>query len=62
VVGSGYKYIYYDLTDVIGYMTIGLTIESNFVITFPLWLNVGFFVRIIESFSNIKKIKIEKGD
>jgi hypothetical protein len=23
---------------------------------------LGFFVRIIESFSNIKKIKIEKGD
>jgi len=57
VVGSGYKYINYDLIDVIGYMTIGLTVKSNFVTTFPLGLNVGSFVRIIESFSKtIKKI------
>ncbi len=57
MVGNGYKYINYDLIDVIGYMTIGLTVKSNFVTTFPLRLNVGSFVRIIESFSNtIKKI------
>jgi hypothetical protein len=55
VVGGGYKYIHYDLIDVIGYMMIGLTIKSNFVTTFPLWLNGGSFVRIMESFSNIKK-------
>ncbi len=55
MVASGYKYIHYDLTNVIGYMTIGLIVDSNFVTTFPLWLNVGFFVRIIESFNNIIK-------
>jgi hypothetical protein len=55
VVGSGYKYIHYDLIDVIGYMTISLIIKPNFVTTFPLWLNGGTFVRIIESFNNIEK-------
>ncbi len=34
VVGNGYKYIHYNLTDVVSYMIISPIIESNFVITF----------------------------
>jgi hypothetical protein len=34
VVGSGYKYIHYDLIVVVGYMIISLTIGSSFVTIF----------------------------
>ncbi len=34
VVGSDYKYIHYDIIDFFGYMTISLTIGSNFVTIF----------------------------
>ncbi len=38
---SGFIYIHYDLADPLRYLTITLTIGSNFVFTFSPCLNVG---------------------
>jgi hypothetical protein len=61
VLGSGYKYIYCDLIDCDGYMTMTLTVGPYFVISFSLHLNIRGFVH----FSNFGVTfcnKFEKGD
>jgi hypothetical protein len=47
VVGSGFKYIHYDLIDPFGYLTIMLTVGFAFVTTFSPRLNVGSYIRIV---------------
>jgi hypothetical protein len=44
---SGFKYIYCDLIYPFGYLTITLTIGSNFVSTFSSRLNVGSFIWVL---------------
>jgi hypothetical protein len=61
VLGSGFKYIHCDLADPLGYLTITLTITSNFVSTLSPHLTVGSFIRVLNfrvTFIN----KFEKGN
>jgi hypothetical protein len=47
VVGSGFKYIHYDLLHPFGYLTIMLTVGFAFVTTFSPHLNVGSYIQIV---------------
>ncbi len=47
VLGSGFKYIHCDFVNPFGYLTIILTIRSNFVSTFSPYLNVGSFIWVL---------------
>jgi hypothetical protein len=58
---SGFKYIHYDLAHPIGYLTIVLTIRSNFVYTFSTRLNVWSFIQVF-NFGVTFKNMFERGD
>jgi hypothetical protein len=60
VLGSGYKYIHYNLTDHLGYLTITLIVGSAFVTTFFHHFNVGLNIKIV-NFGVTFKNKFEKG-
>jgi len=61
VLGSGFKYIHCDLVDPIGYLTIVLTIRSNFVYTFSPCLNVWSFIQVLNFGVTFKNL-FERGD
>jgi hypothetical protein len=58
---SGFKHIHCDLADPIGYLTIVLSIKSNFVYTFSPHLNVWSFIQVFNFGVTFKNV-FERGD
>lgn len=61
IVGSGYKFIHYDLMDEGAFLIVTLIIRATFVTMFSPYLNVGSFIRV-QNFGVTFQNKFLKGD
>ncbi len=61
VLGSGFKYIHYDIVDPLGYLIIILIVEFSFTSTFSPYINVGSFIYVF-NFGVTFRNRFERGD
>jgi len=61
VIGSGYKFIYCDLTNKVGFLIVTFIVGVVFVTTFSPCLNFGSFIQI-QNFGVTFQNKFEKSD